>query len=196
MKPALFRKVIHELGLSPRDLAGILGVPDADALRLWSEGGVPIPGPIAQRISRLLQDWRRANQIADRVIEAKVKPRLEGNCEAPKDVALTVYDARSIARLRAEEPSVSLSMHNMVNRATVMKLAKMGIPTRFSVIAEEPYAAWLGARDDGKESRALYARDVAKPHCVGLPLSASPLGQAVLRMKDIPATIDYLDLEH
>lgn len=193
MKSTQFKKACHELQLAPRDLAGVLGILDRDAIRLWSTGGVPIPSPIVQRIQNLLRDWRRANTVADRVIEKEIMPRLERELGAPEDIGLTVYDDRSIARLKAEEPSVTLSMHNLVNRATTLKLAVMGVPVRLTVIAEDAYAAWLGEETDGKAKRGRFARDVALSYPVGLPLTSSPLGQAILRMKDIPATLKLLE---
>ena len=195
MKPAQFKQVCDELVLAPRDLAGVLGVTDLDAIRLWSKGGVPVPSPIVQRINRLLHDWRHANRVAQEVIEARVKPGLERSGAPPKDVGLTVYDARSIARLKADEPEATLSMHNLVNRAVAIKLAEMGVAVRLTVIAEDDYAAWLGDRADGKDERATYSRDVAKAYALGLPLSDSPLGKALLRLKDIPSTIAYFELD-
>ncbi|HMB78057.1 MAG TPA: hypothetical protein VKN76_16795 [Kiloniellaceae bacterium] len=195
MKPAAFELICRELTLAPKDLAGVLGVTDADAIRLWSKGGVPIPGPIVKRVQRLVQDWRHANEVAQQVIATRIEPTLGQGDTPPKTVALTLYDARSIVRLKSEEPGITLSMHNLVNRAVAMKLAKMNVPVSLTVIAEDDYAAWLGDRLDGKDSRAIYARDVAKAHPLGLPLSASPLGQAVLSMKDIPSALAHLGLD-
>lgn len=203
MKPVPFKKVCRELHLEPKDLAGVLGVLDLDAIRLWSTGGVPVPSPIVHRMQRLRYDWQRANKVAQRVIDAKIKPQNAGcgqtpnkgpdedpkSVEPPKPVWLTAYDNQSIARLKADDPTITLSMHNLVNRATIMKLAELDIPVRLTVIGENAYAAWLGDQPDSKDSRTRYARDIAKTYELGLPLSASPLGQAVLRMKDIPATL-------
>lgn len=195
MKPAHISLICRELHLDPKDLAGVLGVTDRDAIRLWRKGGAPIPGPIVERLHRLVAEWRRANAVAQEVIDKRIKPSLEENVGPPKDVGLTVYDARSIARLQADEPEVTLSMHNLVNRAVAMKLSKMGVPVRLTIIAEDEYAAWLGARADSKNNRTIFARDVAKAYPLGLPLSAGPLGQAVLRMKDISSTIKHFGLD-
>ena len=231
MKPEHLKKAGRELGLRPKDFAGVLGVPDTDAIRLWSEGGAPIPGPIANRIHHLLTDWRRARKVAKRVVEERVKPKLcangngldmgngqgngqgngldrsngqdqgngqgngNGNEEDPKVIGLTLYDQQSIKRLMAEEPGVTLAMHNLVNRAMVMALADLGICARLTLIEEGPYTAWLGDRPCNKAMRAEYARDVAKGHTLGLPPSNTPLGEAIIRLRDLPSTLARLGLQ-
>jgi len=168
---------------------------DQDAIRLWTLGGVPIPGPVVFRVKHLLADWRRARQTAGRVIEAVVKPQIAEKGAGPRALALTVYDRRSITRLQAEEPDVTLSMHNMTNRATAMLLAEMGIATRLTVITEEAYAAWLAGRADSGDLRREYAGAAAKSYSLGLPLDSTPLGDALLRLQDIPDAITRLGLE-
>ena len=195
MTPEAFKGACRELRLSPRDFAGILGVPDLDAIRLWTIGGAPIPGRVVLRVQHLLHDWRWARRTAERVIDQVIKPQIAEKGTALREISLTVYDRQSIARLQADEPGVSLSMHNMVNRATAMLLETLGIATRIAVITEADYAAWLDSRTDSRDLRSKYAGSGAPSYRLGLPLGSTPLGDALLRLQDIPDAVTRLGLE-
>ena len=195
MTPEAFKGACRELSLSPRDFAGVLGLPDLDAIRLWTIGGVPIPGRVVLRVQHLLHDWRWARRTAERVIDQAVKPQIAERGAARREISLTVYDRQSIARLQADEPGVSLSMHNMVNRATAMLLEKMDIATRLAVITEADYANWLAGRADSHDLRSKYAGSDAPSYRLGLPLGSTPLGDVLLRLQDIPDAITRRGLD-
>jgi hypothetical protein len=195
MTPEAFKSACRELRLSPRDFAGILGVPDLDAIRLWTIGGAPIPGRVVFRVQHLLNDWRWARRTAERVIDQVIKPQIAEQGAALREISLTIYDRQSIARLQADEPDVSLSMHNMVNRATAMLLETLGIATRVAVITEANYAAWLGGRTDSRDLRSKYAGSGAPSYRLSLPLGSTPLGDALLRLQDIPDAVTRLGVE-
>jgi hypothetical protein len=63
------------------------------------------------------------------------------------------------------------------------------------MITEADYAAWLDGRTDSRGLRSKYAGSGAPSYRLGLPLGSTPLGDALLRLQDIPDAVTRLGVE-